>query len=441
MKKISSVITLIVIVALLAGFGWLYLDNYLEREEPSIQTVGDISIIGRHKKIEMIFTDQKSGLSRINAEIIQNNKSQILAAESIASRGQKQKTLTINIDALSLKLNDGPAVLKFSATDHSLFKNQFVFSPQVKIDTVPPQISLLNPINIANQGGTCFVAYRISKPVALTGVYVDDYFTPGYTTMVDNRPLSVVYFALPIDAAKGKTAIRIYARDQAGNESSVAVPCLIKEKIFRSDKMILSDSFLAHKMPDFQATVPELKGKTPLEVFIYINEKMRSDNNKTIQSICLNSAATKLWEGTFLRMARAQPMALFGDKRTYLMGEKVVGSSVHAGVDLASTIHAPIEAANNGMVVFAGQLGIYGNTVIIDHGQGLFSLYAHLSSINTSVGKTVRKEELIGHSGVSGLAGGDHLHFSMIVGGKFVNPIEWWDPHWINDNVTKKMAF
>jgi len=441
MKKTSSFITLIVIVALLAGFAWLYLDNYLEKEEPSIQPVGDISLIGRHKKIEITFADDKSGLFRINAEIVQHNKSQILAAESITARGQKKKTLTINIDPIALKLNDGPAELRFSATDHSMFKNHFVFSQPVKIDTVPPQISLLNPINIAYQGGTCFVAYRISKSVILTGAYVDNYFTPGYTFMADNKPVSVVYFGLPIDAAKGKTAIKIYARDHAGNENSVAVPCLIKERKFRSDKMNLSDSFLAQKMPEFQETVPALKGKTPLEVFIYINDQIRNDNNKAIQSICRKSAPTKLWDGTFLRMARAQPMAMFGDKRTYLFGGKVVATSVHAGVDLASTAHAPIEAANNGVVVFAGQLGIYGNTVIIDHGMGLFSLYAHLSAMKTTVGKTVKKEELIGYSGVSGLAGGDHLHFSIIVGGQFVNPIEWWDPHWINDNVAKKMVF
>jgi len=106
-------------------------------------------------------------------------------------------------------------------------------------------------------------------------------------------------------------------------------------------------------------------------------------------------------------------------------------------VDLASTAMAPIEAANKGVVVFTGALGIYGNTVIIDHGLGIFSLYGHLSSISTAVGKTVAKGEKIGLSGMSGLAGGDHLHFSMIVGGQFVNPQEWWDPHWMKDNLNK----
>ena len=110
------------------------------------------------------------------------------------------------------------------------------------------------------------------------------------------------------------------------------------------------------------------------------------------------------------------------------------------GIDLASTRHAPVEASNSGVVVFTGYLGIYGDTIIIDHGFGLFSLYAHLGMIKVKEGQTVTKGELIGHTDTSGLAGGDHLHFSMLVGGKFVNPREWWDPHWIKDNVEGKLA-
>ena len=110
------------------------------------------------------------------------------------------------------------------------------------------------------------------------------------------------------------------------------------------------------------------------------------------------------------------------------------------GVDLASTQNAPVEASNGGIVLFTGHIGIYGNTVIIDHGMGVFSLYGHLSSISVRKNQTVKKGESIGRTGLTGMAGGDHLHFSMIVGGKFVNPVEWWDPHWIRDNITRKLS-
>jgi murein DD-endopeptidase MepM/ murein hydrolase activator NlpD len=108
------------------------------------------------------------------------------------------------------------------------------------------------------------------------------------------------------------------------------------------------------------------------------------------------------------------------------------------GVDLASTTNASVEAANHGIVAYAGYLGIYGNFVIIDHGFGFFTLYGHLNSIDVKKGQAVRKGDVMGHTGSSGLAGGDHLHFGMLIGGQFVNPQEWWDAHWIADNVTKK---
>jgi murein DD-endopeptidase MepM/ murein hydrolase activator NlpD len=90
-------------------------------------------------------------------------------------------------------------------------------------------------------------------------------------------------------------------------------------------------------------------------------------------------------------------------------------------------------------VVFGGNLGIYGETVMIDHGLGLFSMYSHLSHIAVKPGDRVSKGDNIGRTGSTGLAGGDHLHFSMLVNGTFVNPVEWWDEKWIENNVMSKI--
>ena len=436
MKKFNLFyIKISIAILVIATLGWFFLGSYVEIEKPAIKFDQDVTLIGKQKIIGITFSDHKSGLSHLTVEIIQDNKGQILADKKIPSRGKKQEVLSLNMGATQLKLHDGSATIKITATDHSLFQNQTILSQAVKIDTIPPQINLLKTVNYINQGGTGLVAYQSSKKIAYTGVYVNDYFTPGYTILQNNIATSVTYFALPIDASKTKTVITILARDDAGNETKIAFPCVIKAKKFRHDKMNLSESFLQQKMPEFQAMVPSLQGKTPLEVFTYINSQMRNENFLTIQNICKKSTPKALWEGTFLRMSNAAPMALFADKRDYVFDRKVVGESLHTGVDLASTTQATIEAANSGVVVFTGTLGIYGNAIIIDHGLGLFSLYGHLSIINTSVGKNVAKGEKLGNSGMSGLAGGDHLHFSIIVGGQFVNPQEWWDPHWIKDNI------
>ena len=436
MKKFNLFYVIISIAILvIAALGWIFLGSYLEIEKPAIKFTQNFTAVGRQKTIEINFSDSISGLSHLQVEIIQDNKSQIIVDKKISSKGMKQENLSLAVNTAELKLHDGPATLKITAIDYSLFQNQTVLSKAVTIDTIPPQINLLKTVNYINQGGTGFVAYQPSKKIAYTGVYVNDYFTLGHTILQNNIATTVAYFAVPIDASKTKTRITIFARDEAGNETRMAFPCTIKAKKFRSDKMNLSESFLQQKMPEFQAMVPSLQGKTPLEVFTYINSQMRNENFLTIQNICKKSAPKALWEGTFLRMSNAAPMALFADKRDYMFDRKVVGESLHTGVDLASTTHATIEAANNGVVVFTGTLGIYGNAVIIDHGLGLFTLYGHLSAITTAVGKNVKKGEKIGNSGTSGLAGGDHLHFSIIVGGQFVNPQEWWDPHWIKDNI------
>ncbi|HOO46763.1 MAG TPA: M23 family metallopeptidase, partial [Deltaproteobacteria bacterium] len=179
--------------------------------------------------------------------------------------------------------------------------------------------------------------------------------------------------------------------------------------------------------------------KTPVEVFAYLNETLREDNNRKIAAICASTDDTQLWKGAFLRMKNAATMALFGDRRTYVYQGKAIGESIHRGIDLASVRQAPVQAANTGRVLFAGDLGIYGNTVIIDHGQGLASLYAHLSVIKVQEGQDVEKGKVIASSGATGFAGGDHLHFSMMIHGVFVDPVEWWDAHWIQDNVLLKL--
>jgi murein DD-endopeptidase MepM/ murein hydrolase activator NlpD len=440
MKRIGAFGAIAVIVLCAGALGWLYFADYLDRGKPVIKVNQDIRAIGKKKDIGITFSDAHSGLSHLKVEIVQENKPHILAEETFSSKANKQKSIQLTINTEELKLKNGPAIINMTVTDCSLFKNETILAAQVKIDTIPPQISVLNPLHYVNQGGTGFIAYTTSKPDVSTGVYVDDRFSPGHAILINKRPTSVTYFALPIDASNAKTKIFIFARDDAGNETKISLPCDIKAKKFRADKLNLSDAFLQQKMPEFQTMLPELQGKTLAEVFGYINTLMREDNTKTIQNVCSKSINKKLWEGTFLRMRNASPMALFGDQRTYLVDGKPYGNSVHLGVDLASTAHSPIEAANNGIVVFAGPLGIYGNAVILDHGLGLFSLYGHLSSIETTVGKNVKKEEKIGVSGLTGLAGGDHLHFSILIGGQFVNPQEWWDPHWIEDNVMKKMV-
>lgn len=432
------VIALAVVIVLTGGF--FLFGSYFEIGKPEIRLAEDLVAIGRQKGMEISFSDKGSGLRETAAVIVQDDRSYPISSIRYPDKKTSRKVLSLTVDPYEMKMHDGPAILQLKVVDYSLFKNETLISRPVTIDMTPPQIYPQNPQNIINPGGTGVTLFRTSEPTAMSGVMVENQFFRSYPVMVSGKLFQIVYFALPVDARQGATRIKIVARDTASNEASLALPHLIKVKKFRSDPMNLSDTFLQQKMPDFQISNPELRGKTPLETFIHVNGQMRQDNLKAIQAITRKSEPRQLWQETFLRMKNASPMALFGDARTYVYQGKAIGESLHEGVDLASTEHAPIEAANDGIVAFAGPLGIYGNAVIIDHGLGLSSLYAHLSAIQTQTGQPVKKGDRIGTSGVTGLAGGDHLHFSMIVGERFVNPQEWWDPHWIADNVTKKIA-
>jgi murein DD-endopeptidase MepM/ murein hydrolase activator NlpD len=133
-------------------------------------------------------------------------------------------------------------------------------------------------------------------------------------------------------------------------------------------------------------------------------------------------------------------MAGFAERRTYLYNGAEVDQQDHLGFDLASTALAEIQASNGGVVLLARYLGIYGNTVVIDHGYGLMSLYGHMSSFAVEEGQRVERGEVIGRTGATGLAGGDHLHFAILLRGMPVDPREWWDGHWIHDRLKLKLG-
>ena len=146
-----------------------------------------------------------------------------------------------------------------------------------------------------------------------------------------------------------------------------------------------------------------------------------------------------LWRGAFHQLSNSKVEANFADERTYVYKGEIIDHAYHLGYDLAATRNYPIEAANDGVVVFTGDLGIYGNTVIIDHGFGLVTMYSHMSLITVNKGDKVQQKQLIGKTGETGLATGDHLHYATLIHGVPVLPLEWWDGKWIKDNILGKI--
>ncbi len=228
------------------------------------------------------------------------------------------------------------------------------------------------------------------------------------------------------------------AVDKAGNSSVFPFNTTFKRVKQKKDVINVGDGFLNKKIPEFQQYYPEMQGEF-IEKYLYANSKVRKQNNAKISELCLNPIPERLWSGKFGRMAGSS-RAGFSDHRTYKYKGKAVDNQVHLGMDIASTRRADVKASNKGVVKFADYLGIYGNMVLVDHGQGIFSLYSHLSQINAQVGDSVEQNTVLGLTGTTGMAGGDHLHFSMLVHGTFVTPKEWWDQHWIEVTIEEPIT-
>lgn len=228
------------------------------------------------------------------------------------------------------------------------------------------------------------------------------------------------------------------ATDKAGNTREMRLAYELKNVKYKKSTIALSDSFLQNKVAPLLTDVAARQG-TPKEVFVAVDKGLRKVNEDKITEVTSKATPSILWKGAFGQLSNSKVEANFADERTYTYKGEPVDTAYHLGYDLSVTRNYPIEAANSGVVAFVGPLGIYGNATIIDHGLGLFTLYGHQSSMDVKVGDSVKKGQIIGKTGETGLAAGDHLHYGVYLDGVAILPVEWWDAKWIDDNVTPKL--
>jgi murein DD-endopeptidase MepM/ murein hydrolase activator NlpD len=303
-----------------------------------------------------------------------------------------------------------------------------VLSREVAIDLAPATVSMQSVSRLLYAGGTGAMAYRLNKPVQESGVMVGGVLYRGFANPKGAPGDYVVLFPVPQEGP-ATLQLELVARS-GGQEVKQAISLKVKPRKWRRDQLKLSDAFLGK----VTASLPVSKPGDLLGNFLEINRETRRQNHERVRQVCSRSSPQPLWSGPFQRFL-GKTEAGFGDRRTYVYRNKAVDQQVHLGVDLASLVNSPVPAANRGVVVLAEPLGIYGQTVIIDHGLGVFSMYGHLSQIAVKAGDQVEKGTVLGKTGTTGLAGGDHLHFGVALQGEFVDPIEWWDAHWLKDQV------
>ncbi len=411
-----------------------------ESEAPQVRVVPDADAIGL-APLEITVGDAGAGLKSLAVTLSAGGAESTLASEQFAQPVAGEKKVTVALSKVA-GIKEGPATLRIVARDASLsnfFKgNETVVQKQLTIDLTPPTVELVADDRYVNFGGVGALVYKPSPDTAASGVKIGEYFFAGFPGQIKDKPDHYfVLFAHPYNAAPG-TKAKLVATDKAGNSREVALVYELKDVKYRKSTIALSESFLQNKVAPLVADAAARQG-APKDVFIAVNKKLRKENEDKITEITKKATPQVLWKGAFSQLSNSKVEANFADQRTYLYNNEPVDTSYHLGYDLSVTKQYPVEAANNGTVAFAGDLGIYGNTVILDHGLGLFTLYSHLSSIGVKPGDAVQQRQPLGKTGETGLAAGDHLHYGVYLAGVAVLPVEWWDPKWIADNIAPKL--
>jgi murein DD-endopeptidase MepM/ murein hydrolase activator NlpD len=432
-----KVLSAAVIVALVGGA--IYLAPRFERSAPQITVTPDTDVIGV-APMEILVKDQGAGLRSVTATLSAGGAEHSLASEQYAEPAMEKKIALAPSKISGLK--EGPAVLRITAKDGSLWGffggNETVVEKKLTIDITPPTLELIADDRYVNFGGVGALVYKPSADTVTSGVKIGNYFFPGTKGVIKDQPEHFfVLFAHAYNVPPGSKAV-VVATDKAGNSREMAIVYELKDVKYRKSTIALTDSFLQSKV------APLVKGGdaqgSPKEVFVAVNKKLRKENEDKITAITGKSSPQILWNGAFSQLSNSKVEANFADQRTYTYNNEAIDTAYHLGFDLSVTKRYPVEAANSGRVVFAGDLGIYGNTVILDHGIGLFTLYSHLSSIDVKDGESIKQKQILGRTGETGLAGGDHLHYGVYLHGVAVLPVEWWDAKWIDDNIAPKLA-
>jgi murein DD-endopeptidase MepM/ murein hydrolase activator NlpD len=450
MRKLLAVLVLLVVAA---GVVWVVAGS---AAPPAIEFDRPQGVIGARTPVDATIAAPNGALTSMDVTFEQDGKASPLPTKAGAfSQGQVsaadhvQVTAEISRDTVP-SLHEGQATIRIRVSRPVLFGLRHVTgeaTKDVQVRLEPPKISVVSTKHYVNLGGSEMIVYRATPADVVSGVKVGEIEYLGYPASgvtvdgvkLTDPALHVAFFALLWDQPLS-TPMYAFARDSANNTARADFDYRTFPKPFKQSTIPIDDPFLSRVVPAIEAGSPEIKKDGSLvEQFLRLNGELRRANAAKIASLAAQSAPELFWRGdVFHNFANTKAESAFADTRSYIYQGRKIDEQTHLGFDLASFAHSSVLAANRGKVMYAADLGIYGNCVILDHGMGVQSLYGHLSEIHVKPGQMVDKGQELGKSGMTGMAGGDHLHFTMLVGGHMVNPIEWWDSHWIQDRILRK---
>lgn len=401
----------------------------------------DVKVIGLATPVSVQIANSH-GVRRVSAYLEQNGSRLPLMEKTSPSHRffwrRQQPAETIRFEAGKNKapnLKEGDARLVVETDSDDFRGSTETASVNVKVILAPPRVTPDDAQHYINQGGMELAVLTPSGSWSEAGAKVGKYTFRSFP--LPGRPdQRFAMFAYSWDLPEDVTPV-VYARNQAGTEATARFWFRLFPKKFRVRDLPIDDAFIQKVVSQIDPDGSKAPGPDMLARFLKMNGEMRRQNNQQLADLRLKTEEKILWNGPFLHWGKEESM--FADVRNYIYQGKKVDQQVHLGFDLSDTLNAPVHVANDGRVVWAADLGIYGNCVVVDHGYALQSIYGHLNRIDVKVGDRVTKNQSLGVAGQTGMAGGVHVHFSMQIDGVQINPREWWDEHWIHDRIMSKL--
>ena len=428
MKKVVGLVIVLLVVVPLAVFA-------ARSATPVVELPPSLTAIGQATPISVHVTDPH-GVRNLHVYVEQNGN-RYQAFESTQPSKSPEATLSFTAGIKTTpQLQAGKAKLIAEATSNDLLRKTARVERDLTVVTQPPMLNVDSEQHYLYLGMADLATFNVSGDWSNAGVRVGDETFRAWP-MPGGKPGLFSLYAFAWNMSPDKVPV-VYASNAAGND--VTSPLVVifpkrEQPHYSTHDLQVSDAFMQKVINELD---PNGMGD-PVTRFVKINSEMRRANNQTLSDLRFKTADRFLWSRPFIRQPHSQAESNFADVRNYIYHGKKIDQQVHLGYDLAVTQHVGVQASNDGKIVYAAPLGIYGNCIVVDHGYGLQTIYGHLSRIDVHEGDMVKQGQVMGLSGMTGMAGGDHIHFAMQLDGVQIDPKEWWDQHWIKDHIAKRV--
>ena len=432
----TAILALVSLVAVAAIALLVMSSNTGLSVSPAVKSVGITTPVTVH-------LSNPHGVRRVSA-FLEQNGARFAVYEQTApahrllwSRNEPPRTVTFEAGkSKAPNLKEGKARLVVEAVSNDLRGSTDTAESDVDVVLSAPRVIPDDLQHYINQAGMELVTFTASGSWNEAGVKVGPHTFRSFPLPGQDAAHRFSMFAYAWDLPPDVTPM-VYARNQAGTEATGRFWFKLFPKKFRERDFVLTDALMEKLVNNIDPGNTLAPGPDMLSRFLKINGEMRRKNNQQLADLRLKTEEKVLWNGPFIHYGKEE--ANFADVRDYKYKDKMVDRQVHLGFDLSDVANAPVNAANDGRVVWADNLGIYGNCVVLDHGYSLQSIYGHMARIDVKVGDMVKKGGKMGVAGSTGMAEGVHVHFGMQIDGVQINPREWWDEHWIHDRILSKL--